>query len=180
MDYKKQAEDFLRITNTKMEVVKAEPQKKPNWAKEGEKHGINYKITLTNKRHSYTFDFCDSVYNAEVIEAIEKYEKRTFLQTREDYKREDILKKHGLLSKVRATHSKDRGDIVKEFEPNAYSVLACLSPLYEDSFKDFCGAFGYDEDSITAERIYRACIEQDRNIRKLWDISELEKLGKIQ
>lgn len=65
-------------------------------------------------------------------------------------------------------------------KPQAYDILACLSPLYEDNFSDFCSAFGYAEDSITALKTFEALKEQDRNIRKLWDRSEIEKLNEIQ
>lgn len=66
-DYQKQAEQFLADTKTELEILKAIPQKKPLWHKEGEKHGINYSITLKNNKHSYTFDFWGSIADAEKI-----------------------------------------------------------------------------------------------------------------
>jgi hypothetical protein len=65
-------------------------------------------------------------------------------------------------------------------KPKAYDILACLSPLHEDNFKDFCRSFGYDTDSITGEKTYKACIEQDKNIKKLFTSEELELLTEIQ
>lgn len=68
----------------------------------------------------------------------------------------------------------------KNIKPEAYEILACLSPLYEDSFEEFCDSFGYDIDSITAEKTYKACVDQDRNLRKLFTHAEIEKLTEIQ
>lgn len=64
-------------------------------------------------------------------------------------------------------------------KPKVYDILACLSPLYEDNLKDFCDAFGYDEDSITALKTFEACKDQDRMLRKLFTSEELERLTEI-
>lgn len=63
--YKQQAEQFLTDTKTTLEIVKAIPQKKPLWCKDGEKHGINYWVTLKNDRHSYSFNYWGSIADAE-------------------------------------------------------------------------------------------------------------------
>ena len=132
MDYKKQGEDFLAETGTTMEVVEAVPQKRPLWCKEGEKHGIQYAVTIKNERYSYTFDYWGSISDAEYAE-----------------------------------------------NPNAYDVLSCLDVLYSDTFEDFCADFGYDVDSIKAEKTYRAMQEQDRALRRLFTTEHLEKLQEI-
>jgi len=81
MNYKKQGEDFLTETNTTLEVVEAVPQKSPLWTKEGEKHGINYSVTLKNDRHSYTFDFWGSVADKELLEKAQEVEEVQSAQT---------------------------------------------------------------------------------------------------
>jgi hypothetical protein len=65
-------------------------------------------------------------------------------------------------------------------KPTEYDVLSCLNPLQENDFDEFCNAFGYDNDSRQAEKIFNACVEQDRNLRKLWSIDELLLLREIQ
>lgn len=65
-------------------------------------------------------------------------------------------------------------------KPSSYDVLACLSPLYEDTLENFCSNFGYDEDSRLAEATFNACREQDRNLRKLFTHDQIEKLTEIQ
>lgn len=45
-------------------------------------------------------------------------------------------------------------------EPTAADVLGCLASdarLGEESFHDFCSDIGYDEDSRTAEKTWKAC-----------------------
>jgi len=138
--YKQQAEKFLSDTNTKLEVVKAIPQKSPLWTEKGEQHGINYWITLTNKQHIYGFNFWGSIADAKKIR-----------------------------------HGEGRGT-----KPNAYDVLACLSGSTGiGSFEDFCGHFGYDDDSIRVEKIYKAVLNESENINKLWNSKELETLAEI-
>jgi hypothetical protein len=96
---------------------------------------------------------------------------------------------HGYQYKV--TLQNDRGKYTFDFwdslaakeegraKPSAYSVLACLDQLYADDFEDFCNEFGYDSDSRTAEKTYNAMLEQDRHLRKLFTLDELEKLAEV-
>lgn len=46
-----------------------------------------------------------------------------------------------------------------------YSVLIDLVDL-QDDFSDWCGNFGYDDDSIKAQEIFQACVSQSRAVRK--------------
>jgi hypothetical protein len=53
--------------------------------------------------------------------------------------------------------------------PKLEQLLYCLfldSSAHEVSFRDWCFEFGYDEDSIKAESIYDACIENYFKLRK--------------
>lgn len=47
-----------------------------------------------------------------------------------------------------------------------YSLLLDASSA-DYSFENFCGEFGYDEDSRKAEQIWRGCQEQARKLREL-------------
>lgn len=178
IDYNKQAKDFLQSIDTTLTIKRATPQKAPLWSSDG-KYRVNYTCTLENKHHKYTFDFWDSIHNSEIIEAIEKYQSVYMLQSGEDYARQDLFKKEGIsLSLLRDRNEKQK--ILEKYQPNEYDILACLSPLYENDFKDFCDTFGYDSDSITGLKTFEAVKEQDRNLRILWDRSQLEALTEIQ
>lgn len=64
-------------------------------------------------------------------------------------------------------------------EPTAYSVLACLTKYDVGSFEDFCSEFGYDTDSRTAERTYKAVCKEFAGISKLFTTEQLEQLQEI-
>jgi len=139
-EYKQKAEKFLADTNTKLEVVKAIPQRSPLWTKKGEMHGINYWVTLANEKHIYGFNFWGSIADKEKV-----------------------------------MHGEGHGT-----KPNAYDILTCLSnSINIGDFEDFCGNFGYDTDSITAEKTYKAVLNESENINKLWTNEELETLAEI-
>lgn len=63
-EYQERAERFLLDTGTSMTVERAIPQKSPIWAENGA-HGYHYSVTLSNKKHSYTFDFWGSIADKE-------------------------------------------------------------------------------------------------------------------
>lgn len=63
-------------------------------------------------------------------------------------------------------------------EPDMYSILACLTKYDVGSFDDFCSEFGYDTDSRTAERTYKAVCKEFKAVDKLFsDI--IEELAEI-
>lgn len=48
---------------------------------------------------------------------------------------------------------------------------------FGQSFEDFCGDLGYDEDSRKAEGVYKACIKQWKNLERLgYDMDKLSDL----
>lgn len=64
--------------------------------------------------------------------------------------------------------------------PTSYDVLACLQKYDVGSFEDFCGDFGYDTDSRTAERTYKAVLREYKMVCDLWTSDEIEELAEIQ
>lgn len=180
-DYEKQAQDFLTATNSTLEIKLSEFQNAPLWAKEGEKHGYKYAVTLSNARGSYTFPFWDSIANAEKMDALKLIKDARYGDHRspEYYRAHDLLKKE-LGKRVPMFMKQEQFDeYAKKLAPTAYSVLACLDQLYSDSFEDFCAEYGYDTDSRTAERTYNEMLEQDRQLRRLFTLDELEQLAEI-
>lgn len=191
-NYENQAKDFLRDTKTTLDIVEAIPQKKPLWSKVGEKHGINYSVTLKNAKHSYTFDFWGSIADAEILELAREAKERGMFSP-EYYHIKDWCRKeaketvpnmitHGRGNNIVAgMWLKNVIETVKVLiTPTAYDVLACLTPLYEDNLEDFCDAFGYDADSITALRTFEAVKNQDYHLMKLFTSEEMERLANIQ
>ena len=180
-DYKKQGEDFLRDTETTLEVVEAMPQKAPRWILEDGKYGFNWKVTLKNKNHSYTFDYWGSIADKELIELAQEAQARG-LESSYFFELNDRMKKIGSKTNPLQYRYNTKGLIEavnEEIKPDSYSVLACLSPLYEDSFADFCSSHGYNEDSINALQTYEVVKDQDHQLRKLFTHEEMEKLSDI-
>ena len=180
-NYIEQAVQFLADTATGLEIEKAVPQKKPIWAKEGEKHGINYSVTLSNKNGKYSFDFWGSINDAEMLEMAKKStigppEREKVLKFIRN-KADNIIPIHPVPKEIFMKRISDTVDLL--IKPTSYDILACLDVLYSDSFDDFCAEFGYSNDSIKAEKTYKACLKQDRMLRKLFTPDQLEKLQAI-
>jgi hypothetical protein len=64
--------------------------------------------------------------------------------------------------------------------PTAYDVITCLQKYDVGTFENFCGDFGYDEDSRTAERTYKAVVEEYEALSNMYTPEELEEMQEIQ
>jgi hypothetical protein len=65
-------------------------------------------------------------------------------------------------------------------EPTMYDVLSCLQKYDVGSFEDFCDDFGYDNDSRSAEKTYKAVCKEYEAMERLFSSEELELLSEIQ
>ena len=75
---------------------------------------------------------------------------------------------------------KDVEDGIKTVSP--YSVLACISgeAYTPETFADFCGEYGYEEDSIKALQTFRRCSAFAKRLRAFFTEAELEQLQEIK
>ena len=66
--------------------------------------------------------------------------------------------------------------------PSAYDVLACISGDVHcpDDFADFCGEYGYEEDSRAAFATFKRCAALARKLRAFFTAEEIEGLSEIQ
>ena len=64
-------------------------------------------------------------------------------------------------------------------EPTPYDVLACLQKYDVGTFEDFCSDYGYDEDSRTAEKTYKAVVKEYEAMSRLFTDEELDVLQSI-
>lgn len=68
----------------------------------------------------------------------------------------------------------------KEFDDSFnYNVLSCLKLDYSVDFEDFCDNYGYDTDSIRAEKAWLKTLEQNQALRAMYSAEELEQLNDI-
>lgn len=175
-NYNKQATDFLQATNTTLEVKEANPQKPAQWGsgedKTAHKH-ISYSVTLKNAKHSYTFDFWGSIND---WEKVDQYTSRSSIDST---LRKEIAKQAKRADIQSMTNEQIKKALLEIVKPSEYDILACLSPMSETLFDDWCASFGYDTDSRNAYDIYMRCVEQDRNLYRLFTHEELEQLAEI-
>jgi len=64
-------------------------------------------------------------------------------------------------------------------EPTMYDILTCLTTQDPETFEDFCDNFGYNTDSRSAKKIYKAVVKEYDNICKLFSDKEIEVLNEI-
>lgn len=63
--------------------------------------------------------------------------------------------------------------------PRPYDVLACLQKYEVGTFENFCGDFGYDTDSRSAYKIYKAVMKEWKNVELLFTPEQIEELQEI-
>ena len=64
-------------------------------------------------------------------------------------------------------------------EPTMYDILTCLEKYESIDFADFCGNYGYDEDSRKAYKIYLAVKKEYNAVNRLFNDC-MEELQEIQ
>ena len=64
-------------------------------------------------------------------------------------------------------------------EPTLYDVLACLQKYEVGTFENFCDEFGYDLDSSSAKKTYKAVVKEYDKMCSLFNSDELEVLQLI-
>lgn len=63
--------------------------------------------------------------------------------------------------------------------PSSYDVLCAITKYDPETFEDFCSSYGYDEDSRSAEKTYRAVKKEYNAMKRLFSQEELEILSYI-
>ena len=66
-----------------------------------------------------------------------------------------------------------------EISPDSYDILSCLQKYEVDDLQEFCNEFGYDTDSIKANKIYKAVAKEWDNVQKIWTDAEINQLQEI-
>jgi len=171
MNYEKQGTDFLEKTGTKF---KADFLKYGKHFDDDKEARDVYKITLSRKGRSYSFNFGQSI-NASgrfiILNHTDKYPIGTRIHDKL------ALEK----SRSRYFGYGKYYENNKEFaEPTPYCVLSSLQKDEVGTLKNFCDDFGYSSDSKKAEKIYNAVACEHSNLKMLFDDKELEEMAEIQ
>lgn len=67
----------------------------------------------------------------------------------------------------------------KRISPTRYDVLACITKYDPGTFADFCSEFGYDQDSRSAKKTYKAVRKEWEKVSSFFTESELEQIREI-
>lgn len=175
-DYIKQANDFLKKTGSKLEVEFLRSGK--HFSTDKENRDI-YKCTLLRGTRSYTFEFGQSLVNSGFYYTIGRQKiniDRKYLQP-EYYK--------NLIHHIRKESGYDfmnngKSDIIHyPVTPDSYDILSCLQKWEVGTFDNFCNEFGYYNDSIQAEKVYKAVLSEYTALCTLYTDAELELMSEI-
>lgn len=61
--------------------------------------------------------------------------------------------------------------------PSAYSIFCAMTKYDPGTFEDFCGDFGYDTDSRSAERTYNSVCKEYEAMSRLFTPEQLELMA---
>lgn len=143
---------------------------------DNEKRDI-YKITLKRGQRKYSFEFGQSIVNSGFYGS---YGRQKYDLPREKVNDKNTVLKMYVKQKFNWDFGNSKNDvIVFPKEPTLYDVLACLQKYEVGSFEDFCGDFGYETDSITAKKTYKAVSKEYDKVCSLFSNEDLEVLQLI-
>lgn len=86
-----------------------------------------------------------------------------------------VLKSRFNLSFWNSLSDKEQGK-----EPTPYDVLASITKYDPGTFSDFCGEYGYDEDSRKGYATYKAVVKEWQKVKGFFSSMELHALEQIQ
>ena len=175
MDYLTQASEFLRKTKTEFECELLKHGK--HFEDDKEERDI-YKITLKRGNRSFTFNFGQSITSSGQYKVVKHLQNKVWCEQTTGGKISLSKEEFQKLRYVNNIHK----DILLNpnfKQPSEYDVLACLTKYDPETFEDFCSNFGYEEDSLKAEKVYKAVVNEWHNVAMLWNDKEIEQLQEI-
>lgn len=178
--YEQQAQDFLTSTGASIDITYLKNDF--HFVGDKDKRDI-YTVTIKRGNRKFTFNFGQSLNKSGFYYTVGR--RKTELDRK--YLAKDYFKGKslGLIGTIKMSdHSfspQCESDKIHYPEtPTAYDVLACLQKYDVGTFEDFCGEFGYYTDSKTAEKTYKAVINEYTSVCKLFTDAEIEQLQEIQ
>lgn len=153
---------------------------------QGIKFNVDYAMNKENDKE-WACDVWNVSFNSELFtyktglgHRLEGNPKTPYTPVLKPYKR-DIEQLHSLLelsNRISAVHKvKERTFAVR---PTQASVLYCLlldAEASNDSFNNWCDAFGYDNDSLLAFKTYQACCDSAIQLSKVFTREQLNELN---
>lgn len=171
--YEERANSFLSKHNVKIEISFLRHDKYFHDDKESRDV---YSVKIFRDKRYYGFEFGQSIVNSGFYYTKGKQKiaiERKFLD----------VKNLAAIIKKRDWYFLNNGksDIIHYPEkPSNYDILACITKRDPGTFEEFCIEFGYSNDSIKAEKTYKAVVNEYTNMCRIFSDSELEELQEIQ
>jgi len=128
-----------------------------------------YKVTLKRGNRKYSFELGQSIMKSQYYQ--DKNTGRTYTLNGGN--------RTGGHKVTNPQYIENYCVLIKGEEPTLYDVLACLTTQDPETFEDFCSSYGYDTDSRSAKKIYKAVVKEYDNMCKLFNDKELEVLNEI-
>ena len=170
--YKQAAEVFLTHTETEFSVEFLKNDF--HFSGDKEKRDI-YKITFKRGSRKFTLKFGQSIANSGFY--IKQGARVTNIPMEalafSDQRIKSLGYKYNFLPIARLD------TIHRPETPTPYDVLACLTKYEVGTFEDFCGDFGYDTDSRTAKKTYKAVKREFGKVCEMWTDAEIEAMQNI-
>lgn len=167
--YDEQAIDFLKLTGATIEVKFSHSGK--HFDTDKDVRDI-YNITIKRGSRSYMFNFGQSINKSQYYQ--DSIQGRTYTLSggcrTGNYSINDLSKYQGAGQPLK---------LVKGEAPSEYDILVCLTKYDPGTFENFCSEFGYDTDSRSAEKTYKAVYDEWKNVCALFTDSEIELLAEI-
>jgi hypothetical protein len=136
-----------------------------------------YEITLKRGTREYIFNFGQSIMDSQYYQ--DSIKERSYTLNGQNRTGNYILHDIEKFKKSFPDGGTQKLKLIKGKEPSLYKILTCLTKYDPGTFENFCGEFGYDEDSRSAEKTYNAIKEEYMNMCKLFNDEELEILQLI-
>lgn len=126
------------------------------------KDDFDLSVSKYNKKQRTKYDH---IKNFGSVESAVPFIKKAIQRKIDDLKRESVMSNEPLTEVI---------------EPTLYDVLTCLQKYDVGTFEDFCSDYGYDTDSRTAFKTYKAVVKEFQAMERLFNSEELEVLQMIQ
>lgn len=137
-----------------------------------------YNITLKRGQRKYTFKFGQSIVNSGFYA---KYGRTKYdIPINKVHLSDSELKRY-VKQNFNFDFNRGHNDkIIRPIAPTLYDVLTCLQKYEVGTFENFCDDFGYNSDSMTAKKTYKAVVKEYDKMCGLFSDDELEVLQMIQ
>lgn len=164
-EYDKQAEDFLKETNSTLTTEYLGHFAREDW---DDQVRAQFRFTLRRGNLKLTGQFTKSVMDSFKLsrKINDSIEMPQHIHVTKDGKK-GWIRKVGNVTLV-----------LDKTPPSPYSILACLNSYDVGIYADFCEEFGYDggEKSL---KIWLDLSEQVRQLQRMYSQEELDKLNEI-